>query len=181
MTFWTANCPQHSHQWKTAFQTQNAATTCGELGNAWQWRSHSGWVYTAHLVICTPTCTSEQHNYGMSLGPEAAPLLTADWHAPLRPVQPRQPGREMDVNSCYYLSHTACSKTSLSFSLKHTHTHTDPSKNTHILWSAKKNGGREKEQGTWKHQTILWNAKQRESFSRQCDLMRIPCLESELK
>lgn len=42
---------------------------CLKLTNACQWLSWLKWAYTAHLVICTPTCSSEQHNYRVSRGP----------------------------------------------------------------------------------------------------------------
>lgn len=55
----------------------NQKWNCSKLGNAWQWLSELKWAYTAHLVICTPTCSSELHNYRVSRGPRLSSLHPA--------------------------------------------------------------------------------------------------------
>ena len=82
------------------------------------------WAYTAHLVICTPTCTSERDNYSTS--PKTHPP-SASWrpsfctrdartlpghprhHPQLSPCWGTEGGRsgirEMAANSQCYLSH----------------------------------------------------------------------------
>lgn len=61
----------------------NQKWNCSKLGNAWQWLSWLKWAYTAHLVICTPTCSSEQHNYRVSRGPSVPRLHPSCFLLPL--------------------------------------------------------------------------------------------------
>lgn len=105
------NSPRHLNYWGTTvamfwedyhltFQTTTSPqnyylhSNCSRhLWKTWKRQHHGGLVYTPHLVICTPTCTSEQYNYRMSLGPVASSLLTGrlTHTSPVHPVLVARP------------------------------------------------------------------------------------------
>lgn len=118
----TSYCKQCLPYWYNARQTSFCASSTlgnglknwscnGNSTNALQWMSLPKQAYTAHLVICTPTCTSEHDNY---LTPPASPpppqnhLPSASWpphSVPKAPQSPTNPTPHITTTSTIPPSH----------------------------------------------------------------------------